>query len=85
MITCMCVLHCIMCHVCVQIEEASYKNIALSLGATSPSDILFATDNINEAIAADKAGWNVIVTDRPGNQPITDCQFKMVKDLSSIA
>jgi len=69
----------------VQIEEASYKNIALSLGATLPSDILFATDNINEAIAADKAGWNVIVTDRPGNQPITDCKFKMVKDLSSIS
>ena len=85
MIKCVRVLQSMTCYLHVQIEEASYKNIALSLGATLPSDILFATDNINEAIAADKAGWNVIVTDRPGNQPITDCQFKMVKDLSSIA
>ena len=40
---------------CPQVEAASYRNIALSLGVDSPADILFATDNILEARAAGRA------------------------------
>lgn len=68
-----------------KVESSSYDNIALSLGVDSPSDILFATDNMKEAIAARAAGWNVVVTDRPGNQPIEDTDgFAVIQDLSCI-
>lgn len=68
-----------------KVESSSYDNIALSLGADRASDILFATDNINEALAAREAGWNVVVTDRPGNQPIDDTKgFKIVQDFSHL-
>ena len=40
-------------------EATSYRNIALSLGADSPADLLFATDNPAEARAAAEAGWQV--------------------------
>lgn len=50
-----------------QVEAASYRSIALSLGVDSPDELLFATDNILEARAAAEAGWQVVVADRPGN------------------
>eukprot|EP00890_Picochlorum_soloecismus_P001087 jgi/Picsp_1/197/NSC_00196-R1_enolase-phosphatase e1 len=68
-----------------KVEAASYENIALSLGADDPSDILFFTDNIKEAQAADEAGWKVVVTDRPGNQPLpSDSSFKIVQDFNQL-
>ena len=69
-----------------KVETASYKNIALSLGAESGAEILFATDNVLEAHAARTAGWTVAVLDRPGNIPISreDAKkFIVLKDLSN--
>ncbi|PSC73334.1 putative bifunctional methylthioribulose-1-phosphate dehydratase enolase-phosphatase E1 [Micractinium conductrix] len=53
-----------------KVEATSYRNIALSLGADSPADLLFATDNPAEARAAAEAGWQVVLADRPGNAPL---------------
>ena len=50
-----------------QVEAGSYRNIAASLGADAPSELLFATDNLAEAQAAAAAGWQVVLADRPGN------------------
>ena len=69
----------------LQIESTSYENIALSLGVDSPEDILFATDNPKEAIAANEAGWQVVVTDRPGNHSLpSNCSFKVVTTLTHV-
>lgn len=53
-----------------KVDSSSYRNIALSLGVDSPSELLFATDNILEAEAAAAAGWQVVLADRPGNKPL---------------
>jgi methylthioribulose 1-phosphate dehydratase/enolase-phosphatase E1 len=53
-----------------KVEANSYKDIVLSLGVDSPSNILFATDSLLEARAAAAAGLQVAVTDRPGNLPL---------------
>lgn len=53
-------------------EAASYRNIALSLGVDSPDELLFATDNINEARAAAAAGWQVVLAERPGNAALPE-------------
>eukprot|EP01087_Luapelamoeba_hula_P007136 TRINITY_DN1733_c0_g1_i1.p1 TRINITY_DN1733_c0_g1~~TRINITY_DN1733_c0_g1_i1.p1 ORF type:complete len:276 (+),score=61.06 TRINITY_DN1733_c0_g1_i1:35-829(+) len=55
----------------LKVEEASYHAIAKEIGQDAPH-ILFVTDNILEAYAAQKAGWNVAVTDRPGNKPLPE-------------
>lgn len=68
-----------------KVESSSYDNIALSLGVDSPSAILFATDNIKEAIAARTAGWNVTLLLRPGNEPIDNTDgFTVLQDFSSL-
>ena len=51
-------------------EAASYKEIVLSLGVDRPSEILFLTDIIEEAIAARQAGLHVLLSVRPGNAPL---------------
>jgi methylthioribulose 1-phosphate dehydratase/enolase-phosphatase E1 len=67
----------------MQVESSSYRNIALSLGADSSSELLFATDNILEAEAAAAAGWQVVVADRPGNKPLPQCcPFPVAKTAS---
>jgi len=55
-----------------KLEPKSYTNIALSLGVDDPSEILFATDNVQEIIAAQTAGWGVVAVDRPGNKPLAE-------------
>ena len=66
-------------------EAASYTSIALSLGA-APSEVLFATDAIVEARAACAAGFQVILTLRPGNVPLPAGQpFAVVTSLADIA
>lgn len=54
----------------MKVEAGSYREIALSLGVDSPSKVLFATDALAEAVAASAAGMQVVVTDRPGNNPL---------------
>ena len=51
-------------------EAASYENIALSLGVDSTSDILFATDVLEEATAAAAAGVKPVLMLRAGNKPL---------------
>ena len=58
------------CALLAQVEAGSYRNIAASLGVDSPSELLFATDNLAEAQAAAAAGWQVVVADRPGNKAL---------------
>jgi len=48
-------------------DDASYKNICLSIGVDKPSDVLFFTDSAKEAVAATRAGCHVVLTCRPGN------------------
>ncbi len=70
-----------------KIDSASYENIALSLGAERPDEILFATDNGLEAVAAREAGWRVVLLERPGNGPLDPAHrkaFEILPDFSSI-
>jgi methylthioribulose-1-phosphate dehydratase/2,3-diketo-5-methylthio-1-phosphopentane phosphatase len=55
-----------------KLEAPSYTEIALSVGAEKPTDVLFATDSLGEAAAASAAGIRVIVTDRPGNNALPE-------------
>ena len=72
-------------HTCLQVEERSYHEIALTLGQDSPADILFVTDNIAEARAAASAGWRVLVADRPGNKPLpADHGFRVVTTMNDV-
>jgi methionine salvage enolase-phosphatase E1 len=56
----------------LKVEEPSYHKIAAEIGVVPPQSILFATDNILEAYAAEKAGWTVALADRPGNKPLPE-------------
>ena len=53
-----------------KIEAASYDNIAASIGVDAPDQLLFVTDVLAEAEAAQAAGWRVAVAVRPGNKPL---------------
>ena len=71
-----------------KVESASYASIALSLGAEQPDEILFATDNGLEAVAAREAGWSVVLLERPGNGPIDAAHrkaFPVTTDFESLA
>jgi methylthioribulose 1-phosphate dehydratase/enolase-phosphatase E1 len=49
-------------------DAESYREINLSLGLTEdPASVLFATDQLVEAVAARAAGMQVLVAVRPGN------------------
>ncbi|AWV87804.1 acireductone synthase [Bradymonas sediminis] len=50
-------------------EADSYTKICEEVGV-EPAAMLFVTDNIDEAKAADRAGLKVAVAKRPGNAPI---------------
>lgn len=69
-----------------KVEAHSYQNIGLSLGPDSPQDILFVTDNVAEAEAAAKAGWQAVVIDRPGNNPLPSnaTVFRIINSLGEL-
>ncbi|KAJ2768469.1 enolase-phosphatase E1 [Coemansia nantahalensis] len=67
-----------------KIESASYVAIAAAIGA-APERILFVSDNIHEIRAADKAGMQTVVSIRPGNMPIGECDFVCSSDFLDIA
>lgn len=50
-------------------QSQSYTHIFRAVGADKPQDILFVTDIIEEGYAAKEAGFNVILSNRPGNAP----------------
>ncbi|EEB17075.1 enolase-phosphatase E-1, putative [Pediculus humanus corporis] len=56
-------------------EASSYVSIAKAVGLDC-NQILFLTDSIKEAVAADKAGMQVNVVVREGNVPLTDDEKK---------
>lgn len=71
----------------VQVESESYRQIALNIGADDPGAILFATDNIKEAEAAQEAGWQVALTVRPGNAPLPKnarSRFRVIDSLAQL-
>eukprot|EP00640_Fibrocapsa_japonica_P000906 CAMPEP_0113937018 /NCGR_PEP_ID=MMETSP1339-20121228/3728_1 /TAXON_ID=94617 /ORGANISM="Fibrocapsa japonica" /LENGTH=668 /DNA_ID=CAMNT_0000939625 /DNA_START=91 /DNA_END=2097 /DNA_ORIENTATION=+ /assembly_acc=CAM_ASM_000762 len=66
-------------------QAESYKEIALSLGVTQPRDILFVTDILEEAQAADEAGLLTVLSVRPGNGELTSGhKFKIIKSFDLI-
>ncbi|KAG0272584.1 Enolase-phosphatase E1 [Linnemannia exigua] len=54
----------------LKVQAESYTKIAADIGVT-PARILFLSDNIQEIVAAKKAGFQTVVTDRPGNAPLS--------------
>ena len=73
------------CCLALQLEATSYDNIALSLGVDNPLQIMFATDNITEAEAATKAGWQVGLTVRPGNKPLPEHHdFRVIQSMQDL-
>ncbi|KAI9353107.1 2,3-diketo-5-methylthio-1-phosphopentane phosphatase [Pilaira anomala] len=68
-------------------ESESYKNIAkLIKKENDTNNILFVTDNINEIVAATEAGYQVVISDRPGNAPLgpESKQYKIVTSFDQI-
>ncbi|MFS8001859.1 putative methylthioribulose-1-phosphate dehydratase, HAD superfamily [Helianthus anomalus] len=53
-------------------ETKSYVEISEFLGVDKPSEVLFVTDVIQEAVAAKAAGLEVIISVMPGNAPLPE-------------
>jgi len=67
-----------------KVEAPSYTKIVESIGVPH-RNVLFVTDAYLEAVAANKAGLGVVLTDRPGNKPLPeDNQFTVVKSFSNL-
>ncbi|XP_050526046.1 enolase-phosphatase E1 [Daktulosphaira vitifoliae] len=67
-------------------EETSYQNIAKEIGVKC-DDILFLTDVVEEAEAANRAGCNVVILIRPGNSlqdPEKISKFMTMKTLDPL-
>ncbi|XP_063281429.1 enolase-phosphatase E1 [Pelobates fuscus] len=70
-----------------KVESESYRNIAKCIKC-SPENILFLTDIIKEAKAAEEAGAHVAVVTRPGNAALTDeekSKYHIIASFSEIA
>lgn len=69
-----------------KLEANSYETIARDIGhGSSPDKILFLTDNIHEAVAAKQAGWNVVLSVRPGTAPLPEKhEFQTVTSFDQI-
>lgn len=68
-------------------ESKSYTEIALTLGVSRASDILFITDVFEEANAAKEAGLQTTISERPGNKilpPGTADKFTIVRDFRNV-
>ncbi|KAF3337481.1 putative bifunctional methylthioribulose-1-phosphate dehydratase/enolase-phosphatase E1 [Carex littledalei] len=53
-------------------ELKSYYEITQSVGVDKPSEVLFITDVYPEAVAANSAGLDVLISLRPGNAPLPE-------------
>ena len=53
-------------------EAGSYRDIAASLAVDCAADILFATDIVEEAQAAQAAGWAAVLVRRAGNKELPE-------------
>jgi enolase-phosphatase E1 len=61
-------------------ESESYARIADRIQA-SPGDCLFVTDVLEEATAAQEAGLEAVISQRPGNRPLSEHRFKTIDSL----
>lgn len=50
----------------------------------APADILFVTDNLDEAKAAERAGMKVAVSKRPGNADLPEHDFAVIESFDAI-
>jgi enolase-phosphatase E1 len=64
-------------------EADSYRAIAESIGV-STDEIIFVTDDLDEAIAADEARCQAVISRRPGNPDIADHSFEEVESLEPV-
>jgi methylthioribulose 1-phosphate dehydratase/enolase-phosphatase E1 len=68
-----------------KVDASSYKNILLTLGVNEPQQVLFATDVLAEAQAAQAAGWQAVLVDRPGNKPLPEEHgFRVIETMSQL-
>ncbi|TDH67747.1 hypothetical protein CCR75_005310 [Bremia lactucae] len=66
-------------------EANSYKEIIQSLGVDSAKDVLFVTDVIEEAQAAEAAGLDTVLSVRPGNKPLPESHhFHTIRSFSEL-
>jgi enolase-phosphatase E1 len=64
-------------------QAESYATISAEIGL--PVDkVLFVTDNLDEALAADRAGMKVALANRPGNAPVGEHEFRVVETFESL-
>ena len=64
-------------------ERQSYVAITKEVGLAA-SDILFLTDNLDEAMAASSAGLQVRLSVRPGNGPLAPHDFQEIQDFRAL-
>ncbi|KAK7845072.1 putative bifunctional methylthioribulose-1-phosphate dehydratase/enolase-phosphatase e1 2 [Quercus suber] len=66
-------------------ETRSYVEILKTVGIDRPADMLFVTDDFREAVAAAAAGLEVILSLRPGNEPLPENHgFRAIESLLEI-
>ncbi|CDS10961.1 hypothetical protein LRAMOSA03226 [Lichtheimia ramosa] len=70
----------------LKVEASSYTRIAKEIDQ-DPARILFVSDNIKEIQAAKQAGYQVVISDRPGNAPLgpESKEFKIITSFDQIA
>ncbi len=64
-------------------EPDSYEKISDKLGS-EPKEIAFLSDVKRELDAADKAGYRVVLVERPGNKPTESNNYEIVKSFDEI-
>ena len=64
-------------------ESRSYASIAAALHRPA-SEVLFATDILEEAIAAHGAGMQTVIMRRPGNHPVAAHQFPVLTSFDEL-
>ncbi|KAG7393028.1 Methylthioribulose-1-phosphate dehydratase [Phytophthora pseudosyringae] len=66
-------------------EVGSYQEIVQSLGVDSGKDVLFVTDVIEEAQAAEAAGLDTVLSVRPGNTPLPESHhFRTIRSFAEL-
>lgn len=64
-------------------EAESYRKICADMGR-APEEVVFATDNLDEARAAREAGLRVYVAMRPGNPALPDHDFQVLESFEGL-
>ena len=59
-------------------------SVAANLTQVLPSNVLFLTDNVKEVEAAQEAGLQAFMVDRPGNAPLSEDDKGRLRVVSSL-